>query len=223
MLDDAIFAQSGLPRVYNNQPINGGSFANANLDTYDPSQALLLAGYTSLPEYVMLNFERIPDWTGAGPWLTKTIKAVKKLNPRCKIGLYDNRDGDQYRSMFETTFPSASISDGVDPWPLQNSFYNQWLKLRYKTCSGSNPIPVLHPMDIPKDNIVKILGMLQARGVSNICLWSWCSTALDLEKSRRIYDSIETIWNQMTNARGSINTISIPVTVSPASTKISNA
>ncbi len=211
MLDDAIFAQAGLPRVYNSTPINGGTFANASIDNYKPEIALASAGFTALPEYVMLNFERIPDWAGAEKWLIKTIHAVRQLNPRCKIGLYDNRDGDRYKYLFDTTYPSASISDGSDPWPLQHTFYNQWLKLRYKTCTGLNTIPVLHPMDIPKDNILKILGMLQARGIQHLCLWSWCQSALDLTKSQQMYEAITTIWNTMSAARGPLNSATASV------------
>jgi hypothetical protein len=123
MLDDGLFAQYGLPRFYEGQAINGGTFAAGKIEDYRPDLAI---ANIELKELIMLNWERVSWGNGAGlPWVIKTIDAIRakrkdapkdapKGTPKnTKIGIFDFRDRGECDSVVDIWWPSATLTEAA--------------------------------------------------------------------------------------------------------------
>lgn len=144
MIDDMVFAEGGMPRVYNGVEVNGGSFDNGNIDTFRPEVGLAKFGFTkeTLPQFVLFNFERVQGWPNAEPWLVKAIEAVRELRDDTFIYLYDPRDHFRWADLVDGYMCSMNgfNTRGPRAWSRE---------MAARGLGRANVIPLVSPLNDP--------------------------------------------------------------------------
>lgn len=214
MLDDAHFAKFGLPRVIDDQPVNGGSFDAADFGAYRPDEAV--AALPKLNEMVMLNWERGRNWKYGARWVEATIGALKKRRPDCRVGMFDFRDGGACDELVDLWWPSATISAPIVPMgAYEKDAVLHWISMRFGTYMSAiarcydgkrEVIPVLHVQEMDGDKIRTVLSMLGMlpREMRRIATWAYVERkdALGYVQITSKIKAVEDRWDAINAARG---------------------
>lgn len=214
MLDDQHFARFGLPRVINDQPVNGGSFDAADFGAYRPDEAV--AALPKLNQMIMLNWERCMGWKYGVRWVVATIEALKKRRPDCRVGMFDFRDGGACDEVVDLWWPSATVTEATVPMgAYEKDAALYWLGMRFRTyhaaiarATGSDRevIPVLHVKDMDGDKIRSVLTMLAMlpSELRRIATWAYIERADALGYVHTVakIKAVEDRWDALNGARG---------------------
>lgn len=214
MLDDAHFARFGLPRVIDDQPVNGGSFDAADFGAYRPDEAV--AALPKLNQMVMLNWERCRGWKNGAKWVAATIEALKWRRRDCRVGMFDFRDGGACDEIVDLWWPSATISAPIVPMgAYEKDAVLQWIAMRFGTYCRAiarcydgkrEVIPVLHVQEMDGDKIrtvLSMLGMLPGE-MRRIATWAYIERADALGYVHTVSKirAVEDRWDAINKARG---------------------
>lgn len=214
MLDDQHFARFGLPRVIDDQPVNGGSFDAADFGAYRPDEAV--AALSKLNQMVMLNWERCRGWKYGARWVAATIEALKKRRKDCRVGMFDFRDGGACDEMVDLWWPSATISAPIVPMgAYEKDAVLQWLTMRFRTYHSAiaranmtcgEVIPVLHVQEMDGDKIRTVLSMLGMlpREMRRVATWAYVERkdALGYVQIVSKIKAVEDRWEAINATRG---------------------
>lgn len=213
MLDDAHFARFGLPRVIDDQPVNGGSFDAADFGAYRPDEAV--AALPNVGEFVMLNWERCRGWKRGAKWVAATNNALKRRRPGCRVGMFDFRDGGACDEIVDLWWPSATISEPLMPiGAYEKDAVLHWLSMRFATYHAAiskagafrEVIPVLHVDEMDGDKIRHVLGMLAMlpKRVRRVATWANIPLADELHfvHTTAKIDALQQRWTALNVARG---------------------
>ncbi len=214
MIDDSHFAKFGMPRVYEGQPVNGGSFAAGDLSAFRVDEAV--AALKSVNELVMLNFERCVWSEAALPWIELIFRSLQKRRANVRIGMFDFRDGGICDALVNLWWPSATITAAEVPvGQFEKDRLLAWLSMRHATyhaairkaeARGGEVIPVLHTAEMNGDQIRAVLGCLAMLPASVRRVACWANVARTdqlgyIQQSGKML-AIETRWKAINDVRG---------------------
>lgn len=214
MIDDSHFAKYGMPRVYEGQAVNGGSFAAGDPSAFRVDEAV--AALKVLNELVMLNFERCVWSEAALPWIRMIIDALRKRRPNVRVGMFDFRDGGICDGLVDLWWPSATITSPEAPMgQFEKDQLLHWLSMRHATyhaaiakaaARGGEVIPVLHTQEMDGDKVRNVLAMLSMlpTSVRRICCWANVARTDQLGYIHQTGKmlAIEARWKAINDARG---------------------
>lgn len=217
MLDDGHFARFGLPRTWNGQVFNGGTFAGADVSTYRVEEAV--AALPLLNQYVMLNWERCSGWKEGGVvWVKRTIAALKARRPDCLVGMYDFRDQGACDDVVDLWWPSATVDAPMHPMGrFEKDAVLHWLNMRHATYHAAlrraeignrEVIPVLHVNNANGDQLATSLNLLAAMPRRLTKLATWANVGKNdhngyLQATAKM-DAVEARWRALVAARGAL-------------------
>lgn len=214
MIDDSHFARFGMPRVYEGQDVNGGSFAAGDLSAFRVTEAV--AALKGLNKLVMLNFERCIWSEAALPWIRAILDALRVRRPDVLVGMFDFRDRGMCDDLVDLWWPSATITAAEVPFgQFEKDRLLHWLAMHHATyhaairkaeARGGEVIPVLHTAEMNGDQIRAVLASLAMLPASVRRVACWANVARTdqlgyIQQSGKM-QAIESRWKAINDARG---------------------